>query len=193
MKRERGCGMAGAELPLPQEGRDVQLAESVSWAVEMARLFLTRTAASHGPCPLPQQKAWLLVALAWPEWAALGTALAVCCAVEWTTLPIALWRELLPTSVSVKCNPEASWDNHRKVSLRNLAFHYKYSKSLEVWTLWIFLSPFCSFVSVPCKEQLIVVKEQIYFALKKVFCFSWKAPKSHGKAQRMALNSYSQI
>lgn len=137
-------------------------------------------------CALPQQK---------PGQSGLPWGQPWLSAVPWNDnfASCSLWRELLPISVSVKCNPEVSWDNHGKVSFRNAAFHYWYSENLQVWTLWILLSPFCSFVSVPCKVQLIVVKEQIYFALKKVFCFSWKEPKSHGKAKRMVLNSYSQI
>lgn len=189
MKRERGCGMAGAELPLPQQGRDVQLAQSVGSCGDVP----DRDCCLPWPVLCPSKKPgflWLL-----PGQSGLSWGQPWLSAVPWNDnfASCSLWRELLPISVSVKCNPEVSWDNHGKVSFRNAAFHYWYSENLQVWTLWIFLSPFCSFVSVPCKVQLIVVKEQIYFALKKVFCFSWKEPKSHGKAKRMVLNSYSQI
>lgn len=152
MKRERGCGMAGVALPLPQGGRDLHLAQ---WG-ELWRW--PGRAAPDRACCLP----WPLSSAPAKSLASCGSCMArVGClgdspgCLPWHGMAnfarCSLWRELLPTLVSVKCNPEASWDNHGKVGLRNLAFHYKYSKSLQVWTLWIFLSPFCSFVWVPCK------------------------------------------
>lgn len=58
----------------------------------------------------------------------LETSLAACCAKEWLAFPAAqsgetcfpLWK-VSGTILSL------SWDNYGKVSLRNVAFHYKYS------------------------------------------------------------------
>lgn len=63
------------------------------WGWLRKLLFLAEAAVSSGLFPLLQQKAWLFMACAWPEWAALETALAVSCAREWPVLPAARSEE----------------------------------------------------------------------------------------------------
>lgn len=156
MKGERGCGMAGLSCLCHRKGemcpRHRVRGELWRWPGKGCSWHGLQPPVASFLCPSKKPSfLWLLHGCLLCH----GMASFASCS---------LWRELLPTSVSVKCskcNPEASWDNHGKVSLRNLAFHYKYSKSLQVSKLWIFLSPFCSFVSIPCKVQLIAMKEQI--------------------------------